>query len=560
MSRHVDYDGYSRRQVLRWAMAGAAVTPLAPLIAACSTATTTTGASGSAASGTLIVGVPATPPGWDQETDSGLVINDMLNAINGRLFDFKFKPNQGGGVVPDLSGPSALVPSLATGYEAQGDSVVIHLRHGVKSHAGNELTADDVVWTFGDRAFGLNAVGAFLNSVSGIASLQSIKKVDDFTVQFILDQPNDIFLLSLAIAFRSVYDSTEFKKHATKSDPFATNWAATGDGGFGPFKIGIVEMGNQIVLNRFGGYWNSKNIGSGGNPALINSLVLKEVPSPDDRVALVSRGSIDVAYELSALELQSLKGHSSTRVWNFPSTNIAIYMLDPNFPPLDNQKVRQALAYAAPYEALVNDVLLKTGTRAGGPVPSLFPGYATYFQRYSTNLQKAKALLAQAGFASGFTTQIAYDSTDPTEEQMSILFQSNLAQIGIKASLVGLTDANYVASQHSTETKDKYPIVAYIDGPLVPDPYYALYLNFDSQSPLNWSQVSVPGIDSILANMKDVQSFAHREALGNQAQELIAEEVPWIFLAEPGIQVATTSAIKEVGASVGYLAWEELGK
>jgi peptide/nickel transport system substrate-binding protein len=557
--------GYSRRQIVRGLAAGAASGPLAAFLAACGGGKTTGGGATTAAgtpAGTggsgvrmLTLAVPATPPGWDQDTDSGPVINDMISALNARLFDYNLKSYQGGLLV-DLGGPDKLVPSLATGYEAHGKSVIVHLRKGVMSHAGNEMTAKDVVWTFGDRAFGLKAVGAFLNSVSGIASPSSIKAVDDYTVQFKLEQPNDIFLLGLGIAFRSVYDSTEFKAHATKSDPFATKWAHTGDGGFGPFKLATVEPGNQIVLERFEKFFNKIN-DTGGSAAHVDKLIVKEVPSPADRTALVSKGSVDLAVELTARQLQTLQSQDSAHVWNFPSTNIAIYQIDPKIPPLDNKLVRQALAYAAPYDALVNNVLLKTGKRAGGPLPSLFPGYANHFQQYTTDLDKAKALLKQAGHAGGFKTKIAYLATNPVQEQMSILLQSNLSEIGIKADLVSLTDANYVASQHSTKTSDKYPIVSYIDGPLVPEPYYGLFLNFQSKSPLNWSQVDVPGIDALLAKMKDVTDFEERKALADQAQKIIADEVPWIFVAEPGIQVASSKAVSSVGCSVGYLAWED---
>jgi peptide/nickel transport system substrate-binding protein len=377
--------------------------------------------------------------------------------------------------------------------------------------------------------------------------MKDVRVRGKYAIQFNLAQPVDIFLMEAALSHRAIYDSKEMRKHATSADPYAAKWGRTGDAGFGKWKVTTFEPGNQAVLQAFPGV--------GGAPA-VKQIVLKEVPSSSDRVALLSRGSGDVAYLLAPREYDSLAKQKGVNVWNFPSINIALYQLDPKFPPLDKVEVRQALAYAAPYDAVVKNVYLGFATRAGGPIPKIFPGHTDVFsKRYTTDLEKAKALLQKAG-VSGFSTTIGYDSENPVQEQMAILYQTNLDQIGVKAQLKGMTHAAWTQEQTADTTAQKLPITTYIDGPFVPHPYYGLYLNFYSKSPNNWSQVDVPGLDALLAKMIKTPSFSQVIKQAIQAQRMIAQDVPWIFVAEPGVQVATRDYVKNVGLDIAYLNYE----
>lgn len=499
----------------------------------------------------ITIAIPGTPPGWDTDQDFGPIVEDMMRAVHGRLVEWKYIRSKGGGTISDSSKVeyrAKLVPVLATSWAVRGRTVTFQLRKGVLSHAGNPITAEDVRWSY-ERAFGIKAIGAFLNGVAGLKSMDDVKVLGTHSISFTLAQPVDIFLMSAALSHRVIWDSVEMKKQGGKADPYAAKYGRTGDGGCGRWKVVTVEPGNQVVIESFDGYF--------AGPTPIKRIVLKEVPSSSGRVALLSRGSVDMAQQLAPREYKSLEGKKGMKVWNFPSINVACYQLNPNIAPLNKVAVRQALAYAAPYDAIVNDVYQGYATRAGGPIPKVFPAAANYFsKKYSTDFAKAKALLAKAG-ASGFSTTIGYDTENPVQEQMAILFQTNLDQIGVKAQLKGMTHAAYTAEQTSQKTADKLPIVTYIDGPFVPHPYYGLYLNFYSKSPNNWSQTKTTGLDALLGRMLTVPNFEKAVALAKVAQQKMAEEVPWIFVAEPGNQIASRDYVTNVGMEIAYFTYSE---
>ena len=534
-------DGITRSELMRRAAAVGLGTLVIPTVSRFDAIAQAAGRS------SLTLAIPATPAGWDPDLDFGPVSEDMMQAVHGRLVEWRVAPSPGGGFITESSSidyRSHIAPSLASNWMIKGDTITFELRKGIESHAGNEITSADVYWSY-QRNFGLKAIGAFLNGVSGLASMSDVKMLGKYAISFRLSQPIDIFLMSAGLSHRVVWDKAAVLKHTSHSDPWAATWGHLGDGGCGRWSVGSVAAGNEVVINTFSRYY------AGAGP--VKTLTLKAVPSDSDRYTLLATGSVDMAYQLQPSEYKHLQGQQGVVVWNFKNVNIAIFQLDANIPPFDNLKVRQAMAYATPYEGILTGVFQGFAKRAGGPIPSEFPGYGTYFSdTYNTNLAKAKSLLAAAGHAKGFSTTIGYNAEDPSQSQMAILMQTNLSQIGVQATLKGLTHAEYTAEQTSQKTSAKLPIMAYIDGPFVPHPYYGLYLNFYSKSPNNWSQTNTPGVDQMLAQMVKTPKFSDAVKIALKAQKAIAENVPWIFVAEPGTQIATRDYVKNVTLDIAY--------
>ena len=437
---------------------------------------------------TITMAISATPGNLDIEVGGGPVAEDLMNALNDNFFRWKTHPSgpSGGFIasVTDSNYSAQFEPRMAESWSVQGNTVTFNLRHGVMSHAGNELTSADVVYTY-KRAYAMAGVGAFLNQVAGMQSINDLVATDKYTVTFTLHQPPTIFLMAVPITHRIIYDSTEMLAHATSSDPWSANFIAAGDAGFGAYKLQSYVAGQKVIIEAFANHFNG--------PPPVKKITLTAVPNDDDRTALLIRGDVDMAYELTPKEYRSLAANKGVNVWSFPSVTVALYMIDPLFSPFDSLKVRQAVAYAAPYDAVVDTIYDHYARRAGGPIPSWFPGYQSSFTRYSTDLGKAKRLLEAAGHKSGFSADIVYNNDDPVQEPMSELLASNMSQIGVNLNLQALTPGAYSTQEFAKTKAGKTALMTYVDGPFVPDPYYDIYLNFESTSPLNFSQVKVAG-------------------------------------------------------------------
>jgi peptide/nickel transport system substrate-binding protein len=360
---------------------------------------------------TLIIAAPTTPPGLDWEFFAGHEVYDHVFNLNSGLTRWKKIPAEGepGGFSIGWDAEDwndAVVPWMAESWDVSedGKTYTFHLRKGWKSHYGNEFTAADVKWWV-ERSFALKAIGKFFLDVSRIESPKSLEVVDDHTVRFHLAGPTRNFPLSLSTFWRQIPDSTEAKKHVTNDDPWATAWLKVSAGGFGPYKLEKLDPGKEVV-------WVADE--SHFSPPKIKRIIFREVPDSSVRASLLARGEVDVAQFLTPREYQSLATNKGVHVWNFKGYSILQSPLNPAFPPLDNRKVRQALSYAVPYDDIVKGVYLGYARPANGPVSDAAAGkgYPGSFP-YRHDPAKAKALLAEAGYANGFSTWYGYTATAP---------------------------------------------------------------------------------------------------------------------------------------------------
>jgi peptide/nickel transport system substrate-binding protein len=522
----------TRRSVLKWtsAMAGMAVMPRLLAMPAHAQGVST-----------MVIAAPATPQSLDSNFDVSLGTFEAIAALYDGLLGYNKIPYDGMDDVmhedtsfnPDTQGNVNMVGKLAESWELDpsGKRVVFKLREGVKSNWGNELTAEDVRWTW-NRAFELGGLGAFYTSVSGLKRPEDIRVEDKYVVSFNADDPNPLLLKIQTNLYTPVYDSVKCKEMATADDPWARKFIENESAGFGPYKLQQLTRGQQAVFVARDDYW-------GGKPA-IDTVVFREVPTSASRVQLLQGGAVDIAQYLQPLEVISLRDEPNVVVETVPASFMLWIELNAAIAPFDNVDVRRAMNYAFPQEEIVKAVFQDIASPLNGCMPSIYPGFVGDKYVYDYNLDKARELMKKAGFADGFETSLSYNSGDPVQEPIAIIYQSALREIGVEVKLNKVPAGSF----YNFVTDRKQPMIFYVDSPWCPDPGYSLTLYFDSKSYVNYSNYVNAEVDTLLAEAASTADESVRIVACEKAQAIIMDEAPWTFGVNPNYTMASKADLE----------------
>ncbi len=512
----------SRRDFLKMTgLVGAAaiVTSCAPQAA---TPTSASGESSSTAekiTRTLIVVAPATPPSVDLDVYAGNEYGFFCCNLYEPPLTYKRIPTDTPGVYKcDVAGKgdASIQGALYESWEMKEDqkSYIFHLRKGLKSPYGNEFKADDVLWRV-QRAFGSQGSGMFNHTIAGITGPDDVIKIDDYTVQINTPKgPNPLTYKSFCIFTTGVFDSTEAKKHATDADPWAMEWLAMHDAGFGPYHIETFTAGEEVVLVKNPNYYEE---------VYFDKIVWKAVPEPTTRLALLEAGDAHFADSFLTYEqnkqIQDGKGEAILR--SVTPDNQENY-LEFNFTmaPFNNLKARQAVAYAIPYQEIIDSAYFGMAGEGGWNVPPFYPDATNEYWVYKTDLDKAKALWEESGEAKEFT--LSWDSGITDHEKIAILIQTNLAKIGINVILDKQPNAVF------SDRLNKLSMPAFImwKASWNPDCSHQIYVNWHSKSNFNFKGYNNPQVDSLLEETRNMLDSEERSAKHKELQKILAEEVP----------------------------------
>jgi peptide/nickel transport system substrate-binding protein len=518
-------DGISRRSLLKVGAAAGTAT-IAPRFVTSAFA---------AASKTLVIAAPATPLSLDVENSLSLGTIDTVAAFYDYLIEFARIPDPNvAGVLredlkpnPALPGGYNLKGKLAESWEftSDGKTARFVLRKGVVSNWGNPLTAKDVKYTF-DRKFEVKGAGAFMTGVMGLSGKDAVVIEDEYVVSFNLEKPNPILMIVSGHLANPIFDSFKCQEMATPDDPWARKFLDTNVAGFGPYNLKEVTRGQQLVATARPDYYGEK--------PYFETVIFKEVPASATRLQLLNGGAVDIAQALAPTEMQSLAGNAKATVTSVDASQMLWIELNTKFAPLDNPKVRQALNYAVPREAIIKTVLQGYGKKQSALMPPFYPGATDKFFHFDTDPAKAKALLAEAGLADGFSTTLAYNAGDPIEEPIAIMYQTALKEIGVTIELKKLPAGTFF----NNLTTRVEPMIFNLDAPWTPDPGFSLNLYFNSGSFVNFSNYVSAEADALIgASLSTLDEAARMEAV-TKAQEVINEDSPWALIAQPGFHLA----------------------
>lgn len=476
---------------------------------------------------TLVIAEGATPTSLDSEfvgntpqnLEAGLNYADPLVSL-------PTVTNSDGTVNVDPTAPP--VPMLAESYERSEDGLTytFKLREGVLSFFGNELTSADVAYLF-ERSLAIEGLcGGFVLGISSVDKENPVTIHDDYNFDINLLAPNPVLPLAIAtIPICTIYDSTEVKSHATADDPYAKDWLATHTASFGAYHVETFIPGEETVWVANPNYFLG--------PPAFERILVRAVPESSSRATLLAQGEIDIAADLTPRQREEVRGTDGIVIESRTGTAGLILGLNNSKPPLDDQLVRQAVAYALPMDDIISSVFLgQAGVQvAPGYIPVDYPGTLDSWP-YERDVERARALLQEAGVSEP-TLQLSYNTSQSVDEEVATLIQTGLREAGIEVVLQQLSPAKYFEQYFSREAQ----MVLVNDAPFVPDGPYVLGLYFHpdpAKSPANWVNFDDPQVSELIDAGLASADPQERDSLARQANEILVEQAPWGFYLHVG--------------------------
>jgi peptide/nickel transport system substrate-binding protein len=425
--------------------------------------------------------------------------------------------------------------ALAETWELAADkkSITFHLRKGVKSSAGNELTADSVMWSF-ERGWNLKSnFHWYMTQILKIESFEeAFQKIDDYTVKVSVPNQSPLLERIWINSDLGILDAVEMKKHVTSDDPWGGRWLASHSASFGPYYVTKYSPGQEVV------YESNKDYYRG--PAKLEKVIFREMPTSSNRVAALQAGSVDVAEYLLPRELNLIGKSPNVKVWQVFGNFIHRVEMNNTTMPFDNPKVRQALNYLVPRDQILKAVYFDTARPTKSPISEIYPGFTDDFFTYNTDVDQAKALLKEAGFPDGFRTELGYRTGDQIEEEIAVILKSSFAKAGVDVTLSKLPASTLVERY----TKGEIPMYFFRDMAIVPDAAYVANLWLNSKSLIDYSRFQNDEVDQLINTaLTSVDEPKRLEAM-KKVQQITVEKAPWVFLFNPGYQLATSAKIK----------------
>jgi peptide/nickel transport system substrate-binding protein len=437
---------------------------------------------------------------------------------------------------------AVITPELAASWDvaADGLSITFKLRQDARFHDGSPVTAEDVKWSF-DRAVSVGGFPTFQMKAGSLDKPEQFQVVDKHTFRVKLHRKDKLALPDLAVPVPVIINATLARKHATATDPWALNWLKNNTAAGGAFRLESWKPGQEMVLVR-NDQWKS-----GPLPAL-RKVIVRDVPSPSAQLALLKRCDADIAFGLAPKDTETMR-QAGLRVVSHPVENAMWYVgMNVTQPPFSDIRVRQAVAYAVPYDKIMTAVLYGRGVPLYGAPDGVGrdKGWPTPTP-YKLDLARAKGLLADAGFAGGFETTLSIDQgLSVIGEPLAVLLQESLASIGIRVSINKIPGANWRAAL----LKKDLPLIVNNMGGWLNYPEYFFFWAYHGQNAVfNTMSYKNPTLDKLVdaarfetdprKYARDVQGFV----------DLAYTEVPRVPLFQPLLDVAMQKQV------TGYRYW-----
>ncbi|WP_432665584.1 ABC transporter substrate-binding protein [Wukongibacter baidiensis] len=438
----------------------------------------------------------------------------VTNAINMHIFD-------------TLIGYDAMLqttPALAENWEIKEDGLtwVFKLRKGVKFHNGNDFTADDVLYSY-DRAKN-NEISS---NKSYVANIESMKKIDDHTIELVTPFPYSLLLSDLKNVMIIDKEYTE----GMSDEEIALNPMGTGRY---KFVEHVKEDHLDLTINE--DFWGEK-------PA-IEKVRFRPITNEATRTATMLSGEVDFTVDVAVRDVDRLKSNSDIDVIEQPSLRIIYLNFDgwrdespmvqkPN--PLKDIRVRKAIYHAIDEDTIVKNVMNGQAYAATSYIPDVFVGHNPEIKRLEYDPEKAKALLDEAGYPDGFTITLdAPNNRYVNDEQIAQSVASYLQKVGIKLELNLMPKSLFFKHITTREDKTSFCMTGWADSGgegaiLLKDLLYTYGLK-EGYGNVNRGYYTNPKLDELIDKAYQTSDVDERAKLVAEAAKIAADDVAYIPL------------------------------
>lgn len=468
------------------------------------------------------------PEGFDPAPyTAGTTFDASGHAIYNRLAQFK-------------PGTTEIEPGLAESWDVSEDGLeyTFHLRQGVKFHSNDQFTpsrdfnADDVIFSFERQGDAENPWHQYIpgityeyySSMEMANLIQSIEKVDDYTVKFTLNAPEAPFLANIAMPFLSIVS----KEYADTLDAAGTREALNNNPiGTGPFRFVAYQKDAVIRYERNDDYW--------GEAPKIDQLVFAITPDASVRLQKLQAGECHLMPYPSPADIETIRNDANLKLDEQPGLNVGYLAYNTTVAPFDDARVRKALNMAIDKQAIVDAVFQGDAEVAKNPIPPTMWGYNDAIEDDAYDPEAAKALLEEAG-VTGLNMQIWAMPVQrpymPNARRTAELMQSDFAKVGVTAEIVSYEWGEYL--EKSMEPgREGAVILGWTGDNGDPDNFLSVLLSCASAEDggANRAFWCNEEFSDLLAKAKASSDQAERTKLYEEAQVIFKDQAPWATIA-----------------------------
>jgi len=426
-------------------------------------------------------------------------------------------------------GTTEVKPGLAKEWKVSEDGLTwtFTLAEGNKFADDTPVTAEAVKFTF-DRTLKIKKGPADVYSV-----IKEVKVDSPTSVTFVLSKNFPPFLSTLAANYGGIVNPKVLEKE--QNGDLGQNFLANNTMGSGPYQLTEWRKGEYIKL--------AASPNSSVKPALQN-IFFKIIPDATAQRLQLEQGEIDIAEGIPNEQIKALKENPSVDVLQQPSLFVDYIYVNSSKgnPALQNPKVRQALSYAIDYDALTESVQEGYATQMRGPIPKGLWGYDESAPQYKRDVEKAKALLAEAG-AANLTIDLLYSDNKAWWETEALALQAFFSDIGVKLNLKKIA---YATSREMID-KGEFDLAMGVWSPDFGDPYMFMNYWFDSVNfglAGNRAFYKNDKVDELVRKAASINDKAEREKLYKEAQLIVIDEAPYLYLYQKDFLLPVSKSVK----------------
>lgn len=482
---------------------------------------------------------------------SGTSVDASAVPIYNRLVDFKV-------------GTTELQPSLAESWDVSEDGKVytFHLRQGVKFQSNKyfkptrDFNTDDVIFSFMRQKDPNHPYHNVSNgNYSNFESLEfgklitAIDKVDDHTVRFTLAHPEAPFVADLGWYFASILSAEYANSMLKAGTPERVDMEPIGTG---PFELKQYHKDSRILFTAFPDYWQGK--------AKIDRLVFSITPDASIRYAKLEKNECQVMPFPNPADLPRMRENKDINLMQKAGLNTGFLAFNTQKAPLDNVKVRQALALAINKPAIIEAVFQGTGTAAKNILPPGVWSADADLKDYDYDPEKAKALLKEAGFANGMTIDLwampVQRPYNPNAKRMAEMIQADWAKVGVTAKVVTFEWGEYLTRVKNGE--HQAALMGWTTATGDPDNFFGpLYSCTSANGGSNSSKWCYQPFDKLILEARAESNHQKRVDLYKKAQQMMHDQMPAVMIAhstifEPVRKEVTGYEIDPFGKHIFY--------